>query len=277
MNQSTPLNSGNEHSGTVTRSEIRKLSGMFKAAVGVLALTLTSLLMLTVAIVTLFQARRFYSEVMARGLGRFVLWLGGVELIVHNDDPLSEQQTVYVSNHTSTLDVFVMMAMGLPNTRFFMYGKLRRILPVGIIGYLIGNFWTVDQCFQEWRRKIFQRAAKILRRTGESVYLSPEGERVLTGEIGHFNKGAFHMATDLQVPIRPFYIYIPKTIDPGMGFVPGAGRVDVYFMPQILTDGWKEADLEVNRDHVRNEFVLFHETMRQEAEPTAKPATPGCP
>lgn len=263
MNQSTPLNSGNEDSGTPPRSDISKLSLIFKAALGALALTLTSLLMLTVAIVTLFQARRFYSEVMAKGLGRFLLWLSGVEMVVHRDDPELAQQTVYVSNHTSTLDVFVTIAMGLPNTRFFMYGKLRRILPVGIIGYVIGIFWTVDQCFQDRRRKIFQRAAKVLRRTGESVYLSPEGERVLTGEIGHFNKGAFHMATDLQLPIRPFYIYIPKSIDPGIGFVPDAGRVDVYFMPQISTDGWKVEDLEANRDHVRNEFIKFHETIRR--------------
>lgn len=263
MSGPTPPATRGEITLLTPRGGMSRLRVLVLAAVGLIAATLGSLLMLAVAIVTLFRARRFYSEVIAKSLGRFALWLCGVELVVHGDRPLSETQTVYVSNHTSTLDVFVLIAMGLPNTRFFMYGKLRRILPVGLIGYLIGIFWTVDQRFPEWRRKIFERAARVLRRTGESVYLSPEGQRVVTGEIGHFNKGSFHMATDLQVPIQPFYIFIPKEVDPGIGLVSAAGRVDVYFMPRISTEGWRVEGVEENREHVRDLFVQFHETMKQ--------------
>lgn len=246
-----------------TPGGMSRLKVLLLAVVGLLVATLGAVLMLAVAIVTVFQARRFYSEVMAKSLGRFALWLCGVELVIHGDRPCSKTQTVYVSNHTSTLDVFILIAMGLPNTRFFMYGKLRRILPVGLIGYLIGIFWTVDQCYPERRRRIFARAARVLRRTGESVYLSPEGKRVVTGEIGHFNKGSFHMATDLQTPIQPFYIRIPQDIDPGTGLVSGAGRVDIYFMPPISTDGWRVEDIEKNRDNVRDLFVKLHERMMQ--------------
>ena len=232
------------------------------ALVGLLATTLGSLLMLVVAVLTLFQARRLYCEVMAKQLGRFALWLSGVNVVNHRDHPLPAGQVVYVSNHTSSLDVFVLIAMGLPNARFFMFGKLRRILPVGLIGYLIGIFWTVDQCYPEQRKRIFERAALVLKRTGESVYLSPEGQRIVTGEIGHFNKGAFHMATDLQAPIQPFYIHIPKAINPGFGLVSGTGCVDVYFMPPISTVGWKVEDVDANRDAVREMFVKFHESLQ---------------
>lgn len=201
MNGSAPSPQDGEIGWAKTPGRMSKLRVVTTAIIGAVVVTMGSLLMLVTAILTLFQARRFYSEVMAKNMGRFVLWLCGIELIVHRDAALPDGQRVYISNHTSTLDVFVLIAMGLPNTRFFMYGKLRRILPVGIIGYLTGIFWTVDQCYPEQRRRIFERAAGILRRTKESVHLSPEGERVLTGEIGHFNKGSFHMATDLQVPI----------------------------------------------------------------------------
>ena len=51
--------------------------------------------------------------------------------------------------------------------------------------------------------------AGILRRTGQSVFLSPEGTRVRTGEIGPFNKGAFHLAGDLGAPLLPLYIAVP--------------------------------------------------------------------
>ena len=43
------------------------------------------------------------------------------------------RQTVYVSNHSSTLDLFVLVALGLPNTRFFLSGFLQKIVPLGII------------------------------------------------------------------------------------------------------------------------------------------------
>jgi 1-acyl-sn-glycerol-3-phosphate acyltransferase len=244
-------------SGSMPRWKIFLLAG-----IAFVVATLGALLMLVVAIVTLFQARRFYCEGPGRGLARFALWLCGVKMIVHHNGALPTTQTVYVSNHTSTLDVFLLLALGLPNTRFFMYGKLRRVFPVGVIGYLIGNFWTVDQCFSEQRRRIFERAARVLKRTGESVYLSPEGQRVLSGEIGHFNKGSFHMATDLKVPVQPFYIHIPKSMNPGLNLIPNAGTVEIYFMPTVSTEGWKLEELDKNRAHVRDMFVRFHEQMR---------------
>ncbi len=247
---------------TPPRSHRSRFRVVVIAIIGFVVATLGALLMLIVAIVTLLQTRRFYAEVIAKRLGQFALWLCGVRMVVHRDQPLPHGQTVFISNHTSTLDVFVLIALGLPNSRFFMYGKLRRILPVGLIGYLIGIFWTVDQCFTERRRKIFERAGRVLKRTRESVYLSPEGERVLTGEIGHFNKGAFHMATDLQAPIQPMYIHIPAAINRGFDLVSDAGVVDVYFLPPIETTGWQVADVESNRDSVRRVFVNFHDRMR---------------
>lgn len=144
-------------------------------------LTLCALLMLPVAMLTLFRLRRFYSERLAKPFGCMVLRLWGIRLRIHSPRSFPDGQVIYISNHTSTIDLFALIALGLPNTRFFLSGYLRKLLPLGLIGYLIGIFWTVLQDKPEQRRKIFQRAADVLRRSGESVYLSPEGERVTTG------------------------------------------------------------------------------------------------
>lgn len=226
-----------------------------------LIMTAGSLVMLVVAIATLFKARRLYAEGIAARLGRIGLRLAGVRVVVHQDDPLPATQTIYISNHTSTLDVFVLLSLGLPNARFFLYGKLRKILPLALIGYLIGIFWTVSQEFPKKRTRIFQRAGRVLRRTGESVYLSPEGTRVASGDIGHFNKGAFHLATDLGAPIVPIYISIPKAMNPGRGYRFRPGVVDVYFKPPISTKSWKLEDLDRNRTVVRDLFVRMHEEI----------------
>lgn len=236
------------------------MSGKFvlRMAAGLALLTAGALVMLAVAVLTLFQARRFYSEWIATPMGKAMLALWGVRYVEHDRARIPRGQVIYVSNHTSTIDMFVLIALGLPNTRFFLSGYLRRLVPLGVIGYLIGIFWTVDQVYTERRKRIFARAARVLKRTGESVYLSPEGERVTSGKMGPFNKGAFHMATDLKAPIVPLFITIPRAIDPGRGLDARPGVVHVHFLPAIDTSGWRVEQVPVNRDRVHEMFTGWH-------------------
>lgn len=227
-------------------------------AASLMVMTLGALAMVLVAAATGFQLRRFYSETMAATLGRMLLAIYGVRFVVHGQGGWPARQVVYVSNHTSSVDMFVLVALGLPNTRFFLSGYLRRLVPMGIIGYLIGIFWTVPQDRPEARRRIFRRAARILARSGESVYLSPEGERITTGRIGHFNKGAFHLAAALRAPIVPMFIRIPREIDPGRGLGAKPGTVHVHVAPPIDTSDWREDEVEAHRDRMRAYFERWH-------------------
>jgi len=234
-----------------------------RAVATFLLMTAGSLAMLACALVTAFRAPRFYRERIGAPLGRMALRIWGVRYAVHGTPSPAGTQVVYISNHTSTIDMFVLIALGLPNTRFFLSGFLRKLLPLGLIGYLIGIFWTVPQSFPERRTRIFQRAERVLRRTGESVYLSPEGERVTTGEIGRFNKGAFHLATALGAPIVPMYIRVPRASDPGKGLHARPGTVDVYFRAPVPTRAWRVDDVVHNRDRMRELYVDWHRELRQ--------------
>jgi 1-acyl-sn-glycerol-3-phosphate acyltransferase len=233
-----------------------------RAALTLLLMCVGSLAILLVAVLTAFQARRLYNERMTSALGRWILRLWGVRVVVHDRPPETAEQRVYISNHTSTLDVFVLIGLGLPNTRFFLSGFLRKLLPIGLIGYLTGVFWTVDQVFSERRVQIFTRAGRILQKTGESVYLSPEGQRITTGSLGPFNKGAFHMATHLRAPIVPFYILIPPDVDPGMGYCTQAGQVDVWFRPAIDTSDWKLEEIDVNKERIHQQYLEWDREYR---------------
>jgi 1-acyl-sn-glycerol-3-phosphate acyltransferase len=239
-----------------------KLTFTLRLTLTMVLMTIGALVMLVVAVLTGFQLRRFYSETIAMRLGRITLRLWGIRMVVHQQQPFPAGQTIYISNHTSTIDVFVLIALGLPNARFFLSGFLRKLLPLGLIGYLIGIIWTVDQIYPDKRRRIFQRAEQLLRRTGESVYLSPEGERITTGQIGHFNKGAFHLATALKVPIIPLFIRIPLEINPGMGLNARPGTVDVFIRPPIDTSHWRIEDLMGNKEKVRDMYVEWHRALR---------------
>jgi 1-acyl-sn-glycerol-3-phosphate acyltransferase len=226
-------------------------------------LTVNAIAMVIVGGLTLFRARRLYAW-WAKHVASAMLTFYGVGVRIHAREPFPSTQAVYISNHTSTLDLFVLVALGLPNCRFFLSGFLRKVVPLGIIATMMGTFFTVPQSRPDDRRRIFQRAARILRRTRESVYLSPEGGRITTGEIGHFNKGAFHLAIELQAPIVPFYIAIPADMDPVMGYNARAGTVDVHVMPTIDTEAWSVESLLTHKEAVRAQFVAFQEFLRCE-------------
>jgi 1-acyl-sn-glycerol-3-phosphate acyltransferase len=245
-----------------------------QAVISVLLMVLTAVVLLPVGVVTLFRARRLYARI-ASLLARCILRLYGVRIRLHQADlprrsrdvakaghMFPRTQTVYISNHTSTLDLFILVALGLPNCRFFLSGFLRKWIPLGFIAWMMGTFFTVPQDRPGERTRIFTKAGEVLRRTGESVYLSPEGGRITSGEIGHFNKGAFHLATVLRAPIVPMFLHIPREIDPGRGYQTGRGTVDVYVLPAIHTTDWKETDVAENREKVRAIFVRTHQELR---------------
>lgn len=228
-----------------------------RATAAGLLMTAAALVLLGVGLITAFQARRVYAA-GARVVSLAILRIFGVRFVVHAAAPFPRRQVVYISNHTSTLDLFLLVALGLPRTRFFLSGFLQKFVPLGIIARLMGTFFTVPQDRPLERRGIFQRAARVLRRTGESVYLSPEGGRITTGEIGHFNKGAFHLATDLGVPIVPMYLRIPRGVDPGLGYDARPGTVHVHVLPEIDTRAWTVEALPQNVAAVRDLFVRVH-------------------
>ena len=242
----------------MTRGKVRAI--LLGVTSGLL-LTVTAVLLIPAGLVTLFRTRRLYARV-ATLLCRGILRLYGVRLRLHNQDGFPTGQTVYISNHSSTLDLFILVAIGLPNCRFFLSGFLRKMIPLGIISWMMGTFFTVPQEFPDERRRIFTRAGETLKRTGESVYLSPEGGRIADGSIGPFNKGAFHLATVLRVPIVPLYFRIPRQMDPGLGFDARPGTVDIYVLPAIQTRDWSEAQVVDNKERVRDLFVRTHQEMQ---------------
>jgi 1-acyl-sn-glycerol-3-phosphate acyltransferase len=236
----------------------RVLRARMLAICAALLMCAGAVLMVPLGLVTAFRARRLYAA-CATGISRAILRMYGIRMQVHGAPPWPSGQTIYVSNHTSSLDIFMLVALGMPNTRFFLSGFLRKIVPLGIISTMMGTFFTVPQSHPAERARIFARAARILKRTRESVYLSPEGERVTTGTVGHFNKGAFHLATDLHAPIVPMFLYIPPEVDPKRGVDARPGTVHVYVLPSVDTSTWELSDLVKNKETVRDLLLRFQE------------------
>ncbi len=237
------------------------MRAVYLGSMGFLLMTVGSVVMLLVSVLTLFRARRFCQEFIGKWVTRFILNLSGVRLEIHRSQPFPVTQSIYTANHTTLLDLYILCALGLPNTRYFMIRGCWRIPPLYLMAVLMGTFLTPPQERRDLRVKCFQRACRALRETGDSAYLSPEGQRVRTGGVGPFNKGTFHLATSLKAPIVPLYIQIPPQLECSTNVYILPGTIRVFVLPAIPTANWKLEDLERNRDYVRNVYLEFERNL----------------
>ncbi len=240
-----------------------------KVALSFLVMTVFALLMLALAIVTLFLLRRRWSAWLLCLCGRSLLRVWGVRLQVHQDHAYLGRQTVFVVNHSSSLDVFAIIAAQLPDSRFFLSGFLRKFPQFAVIGTLTGIFWTVPQEFPQRRTRIFQRACDELARTGESVCLSPEGRIVTSGGIGAFNKGAFHLAAALRAPMQPLFVFVPKEINPWRGWRARPGTVHLHVGRPIDTSAWRPEDAATIKEEVRDLYVRWQQQLESTYAPVS--------
>jgi putative phosphoserine phosphatase/1-acylglycerol-3-phosphate O-acyltransferase len=222
-----------------------------------------SVAMLAVRVLHLGGGRRFCQEVIGGWAGDALLRLNGIALRVHRTGPTPGRPCFYMANHSSSLDLPVLMALRLPDTRTFIKERLRWYGTLGTALMLTGALFTAPQEDHERRVQRFRDATRLLRSTGESVFGSPEGTRIPGPAIGPFNRGVFHLATVLQLPIVPILIVIPPEIDPGTGIAAQPGVVDVHIGEPIDTSGWTLDELDANKEAVRDRFVAWSDEVRR--------------
>ncbi len=116
-----------------------------------------------------------------------------------NLDP--NQSYVFVSNHQSLADVFLIYGWLPVNFKWIMKKELRRIPLVGVACEAAGHIF-LDRKSRMSALESIKKAEKTLQ-NGISVVIFPEGTRTLTGEVGRFKRGAFQIAFDLKLPMVP--------------------------------------------------------------------------
>lgn len=235
-----------------------RIRGLGAAVVSTLFMTLvTPVFVLT----RLFLGRRVCAERLGPWAAGVILRLFGVSVVAEFALPLPERRVVYVSNHSSAVDMLVLLQLGLPRARFFMKRGAWVVPPLAIIAMCVGTFFTVPQKYTDKRRKLFARACDKLEKTGDAVYLSPEGTRVTTGGVGPFNKGAFHLAAALHAPMVPLYIEVPRTDNTGKSWLMKRTVVRVHQLPDVDTSAFQPETARKHADDVRGVFQAFETNL----------------
>lgn len=233
-----------------------RLRGLLGWLVVNLVMTGIALACVLAHLVTGFRARRVCLNVISPASARIIMALLRIEVRFHGFEGLPSP-CIVTANHSSTLDLFIISMFPIPNKRAFMSRWTKLYPPLALIGWSTGTIFTPPQSLPAERVKCFARAEALLRETGDSVFLTPEGRRWTVGGVAPFNKGAFHLATNLGWPIVPVYIDVPRRINPGTGFRTRPGVVHVYAQPPIDTRAWTLDQLDANKEALRGRYLAF--------------------
>lgn len=232
------------------------LRSIFLIAVTSLTLAGGMILLTLMSLVTLGQAQSFITHIFSRAIGHLVLFFASVK-VVFVGAPIAHP-AIYIANHSSTLDLFLILILGLPKVRYVAKYELLYNPFFGIMGALTGQIFIKRQDVERAVATL-HRAYERIRRRGLSLFVAPEGTRQESGKIGPFKKGAFRMAMDLQYPIVPIHFAGARQLCPGKTLAVTPGTVTIRFHPAIDTSAWTRENLDEEIAKIRNDYISWDE------------------
>ncbi|MEE2904680.1 MAG: lysophospholipid acyltransferase family protein [Myxococcota bacterium] len=143
---------------------------------------------------------------VARVLCRVILTTIGQRIKVSGSIPnLSMGPYIYMFNHTSLLDTFIMIAT-LPE--FVAAVGKREQFQVPLWGWILRNWGAVpiDRSNLARAKESLNVVQDALHK-GRSLLIAPEGTRSRDGNLGPLKKGPFHLSINTHSSIVPVHIH----------------------------------------------------------------------
>ncbi|MBQ8047543.1 MAG: 1-acyl-sn-glycerol-3-phosphate acyltransferase [Prevotella sp.] len=147
----------------------------------------------------------FWGYYPGRLWSQFIVRILLLPVRVEGRERLEKSQSyVFVANHQGAFDIFLIYGFLGRNFKWMMKQSLRRIPLVGRACQAAHHIF-VDKRGPSKVRQTYDEARKTLQ-GGMSLVVFPEGSRTFTGHMGKFRRGAFMLASDLQLPVVPLTI-----------------------------------------------------------------------
>ncbi len=170
------------------------------AAPILLVLTILTALF-TIILAPVFPNSRL-SYFPARWWSRLCCWLLFIRVKTNSFEHLDKNQSyIFISNHQSIFDIFVIYGWMPFIFKWIMKSDLRKIPLVGKACASAGHIF-IDRSNPIAAKHSIEKAAGKLK-NGNSVVVFPEGTRTRTGKMTNFKRGAFMLAQELSLPIVP--------------------------------------------------------------------------
>lgn len=160
----------------------------------------------------------------------------------------SHHSYIYVSNHTSYLDIPGMCLTVPTQIRPLAKKELKK---VPVFGWIVSRAAIiVDRSSNESRRKSMDHLKDVLKK-GISILIFPEGTQNRSKDLlAPFYDGAFRIAVETQQPIMPMVIHNAGKLMPPTEFVIRPGTIHIEVLPEIPTTGLTTQDVPVLKEKV---------------------------
>ena len=133
---------------------------------------------------------------------RSFFWLMFLPVSVDGAEHIQPNQSyVFVSNHQSMFDVWLVYGWLPVIFKWLMKAELRKVPFVGTGCKAAGHIF-IDRRNAKAAMESLKEVEKQLT-NGVCTVIFPEGTRTATGEMGRFKRGAFQIALDLGLPVIP--------------------------------------------------------------------------
>ncbi|MBW1761527.1 MAG: 1-acyl-sn-glycerol-3-phosphate acyltransferase [Deltaproteobacteria bacterium] len=160
-------------------------------------------------------------------------------------------QYIFLQNHTSHLDHVAMYTA----TPHFKQGiELESHFDYPFYGWFMKGRGTIP--VPRDRKGALQALLPAVRaevQAGHSILSFPEGHRTVTGHVGTFHDGLFHVAVELGVPVVPVAVTgLYEVLHKGSLIIRPGNEIIVYVEEPIPTEGMTTEDVPALRDRVRD-------------------------
>lgn len=202
---------------------------------------------------------------IARAWAKTVLFVMGFKTEVIEEQVFKKEKSyMFCPNHTSMIDVFVMLA--ITKNPFVFVGKVE-LTKIPIFGFFYRRTCIiVDRSDSKSRTAVFDEA-RLRLSNGLDICIFPEGlvpddESVV---LSDFKNGAFRLAIEYQIPIVPITMYDCKRLFSYTFFSGSPGKLRVKVHSFIKTEGLTLKDCNSLKkqtyDIIHNELISDLKTL----------------
>lgn len=178
-----------------------------------------------------------------------MLLLYGVRVnVTGRENITSSEGKVYVSNHASYLDIFVLLAKVPVNLRILYKREMNKIPLLGW-AMMAAEFVPIDRENVRSAMRSLEKASQKMEK-GISYVVFPEGTRSPDGEVKEFKRGMFLLAEKAEKDIIPISISNTRNLMPIDRLKIKSGKVDLVIGKPIKYKKDKEL-----LDEIRNTVI----------------------
>ncbi|KAL7087909.1 hypothetical protein ACP275_13G097100 [Erythranthe tilingii] len=185
--------------------------------------------------------------------GKIMMWILGNPIKIEGAE-YSNERAIYVSNHASPIDIFLVMwliptgTVGIAKKEIIYYPLFGQL-------YVLANHLRIDRSNPTAAIRSMKEAANAVAKNNLSLIVFPEGTRSKNGRLLPFKKGFVHLAMQTGMPIIPMVLTGTHRAWRKGSLHVRPVPLTVRYLPPIRTDDWTRGKIDDYVELVHNLYV----------------------